>query len=131
VRFLIDMPVALALADRLMQQGHDAVHASHVALAFAPDTTILHFAAGESRVLVTVDLDSARLPTLGRFRDPGLILFRGGNYSEQEVRDLLGRALQNSSRVRPAPQRCRARQGVHLPATSPHHARQVKGSTVI
>lgn len=94
MRFLVDMPLAPALADWLVARGHDAVHASNVALAFAPDTTILNVASREDRVLVTADLDYARLLALGRFQGPGLVLFRGGNYSEQEVRALLGRALQ-------------------------------------
>ena len=88
------MPLAPALADWLTAHGHDAVHASNTALAFAPDTTILNVANCEDRVLVTADLDYARLLALGRFQGPGLVLFRGGNYSEQDVRVLLDRALQ-------------------------------------
>ena len=88
------MPLAPALADWLATRGHDAVHASNIALAFAQDATVLSVASREERVLVTADLDYARLLVLGRFQGPGLVLFRGGNYSEQEVRGLLGRALQ-------------------------------------
>lgn len=51
----------------------------------------------EKRVVVTADLDYPRLLALTRAEGPGLILFRGGNYSEQEAVDRLRQALETIS----------------------------------
>jgi predicted nuclease of predicted toxin-antitoxin system len=93
VKFLIDMPLSPALAGWLIQQGHDAVHATELGLAFAADSEILERARHECRVVVTADLDYPRLLAYSHSQDPGLILFRGGNYSEQESFDRLERTL--------------------------------------
>ena len=60
----------------------------------APDVTILERAQHEQRVIVTADLDYPRLLALAKAEGPGLILFRGGNYSEQEAVERLTRALE-------------------------------------
>jgi predicted nuclease of predicted toxin-antitoxin system len=44
-------------------------------------------------VIITADLDYPRLLALAPAERPGLILFRGGNYSEEEVKERLGHAL--------------------------------------
>jgi predicted nuclease of predicted toxin-antitoxin system len=94
MKFLIDMPLPTGLAIWLAQQGHDAVHAFEMGLARASDEAILERAQGEQRVVVTADLDYPRLLALTRAEGPGLILFRGGNYSEEEAVDRLRRALE-------------------------------------
>ncbi|HXF05271.1 MAG TPA: DUF5615 family PIN-like protein [Blastocatellia bacterium] len=94
MKFLIDMPLSSRLAIWLAQQGHDAVHAHELSLARASDEVILKCAQREQRVLVTADLDYPRLLALTRAEGPGLILFRGGNYSEQEAVDRLRRTLE-------------------------------------
>ncbi len=48
----------------------------------------------EQRVVITADLDFPRLLALTGADGPGLVLFRGGNYSESEMRALLERVLQ-------------------------------------
>jgi predicted nuclease of predicted toxin-antitoxin system len=50
----------------------------------SPDSEILHFAAGAGRVIITADLDFPRLLAALGSAGPGLILLRGGNYSEAE-----------------------------------------------
>jgi predicted nuclease of predicted toxin-antitoxin system len=94
VKFLIDMPLSPKLADWLVEQGHDAVHAFEVGLSRASDTTILKHALSEQRVVVTADLDYPRLLVLAQAEGPGLILFRGGNYSDQEAIEHLRRVLE-------------------------------------
>jgi predicted nuclease of predicted toxin-antitoxin system len=94
MKFLIDMPLSPELANWLNQQGHDAVHASKVGLDRASDTEILERARNEQRVVITADLDYPRFLALAQAEGPGLILFRGGNYSEQESLDRLKRALE-------------------------------------
>jgi predicted nuclease of predicted toxin-antitoxin system len=57
------------------------------------DSEILHFAAANGRVIVTADLDFPRLlAALGSTR-PGLILLRGGNYSDAESLECVRRVL--------------------------------------
>jgi predicted nuclease of predicted toxin-antitoxin system len=94
VKFLIDMPLSPELAAWVVQQGHDAIHASHVGLDRSADSVILDRARNEQRVVVTADLDYPRLLALARAEGPGLILFRGGNYSEQESVERLARVFE-------------------------------------
>ncbi len=94
MKFLIDMPLSPGLAIWLVQQGHDAVHALELGLARASDEVILERARGEQRVVVTADLDYPRLLALTRAEGPSLIIFRGGNYSEQEAVEHLRRTLE-------------------------------------
>jgi predicted nuclease of predicted toxin-antitoxin system len=94
MKFLIDMPLSPELANWLNQQGHDAVHASKVGLDRASDTEILERARSERRVVITADLDYPRLLALAQAEGPGVILFRGGNYSEQESLNRLKRTLE-------------------------------------
>ena len=93
MKFLIDMPLSPALAAWFLQRGHDAIHASQVGLNRSSDSAILERARNEQRVVITADLDYPRLLALTKAEDPGLILFRGGNYSEQEVVARLTRVL--------------------------------------
>ena len=53
---------------------------------------------GARRIIITADLDFPRLLALSSAEGPGLILFRGGNYSDSEMRALLDRVLKE---VRP------------------------------
>jgi predicted nuclease of predicted toxin-antitoxin system len=94
MKFLIDMPLSPQLAIWLNHQGHDAVHALNAGLDRASDRTILDYARKEQRIVITADLDYPRLLVLERTEGAGLILFRGGNYSEQESVVRLKRALE-------------------------------------
>jgi predicted nuclease of predicted toxin-antitoxin system len=94
MRFLIDMPLSPALAAWLRQQGHDALHATEVGLHRASDGEVLERARIESRVVLTADLDYPRLLTLTRAQGPGLILFRGGDFSERECIERLAQVFE-------------------------------------
>ena len=85
MRFLIDMPLSPSLADWLVEQGHDAVHATNVGLALVEDTEIIERAKEENRTVITADLDYPRLLALAEASEPSLILFRGGEWSERAV----------------------------------------------
>lgn len=87
------MPLSPALAAWLTQQGYDTIHALHSGLAQASDPVILRRALEESRVVITADLDYPRLFALTHAWGPGLILLRGGNYTEQESLALVERVL--------------------------------------
>jgi predicted nuclease of predicted toxin-antitoxin system len=88
------MALAPSVATWLIEQGHDAVHASAIGLDRAPDAEILDHARTDDRVIVTADLDYPRLLALARAERPGLILFRGGQYTDAQVIERLGRAIE-------------------------------------
>jgi hypothetical protein len=48
---------------------------------------------------VTADLDYPRLLALGFAEGPGLILFRGGSYSDDQMLSLLDRVLARASEL--------------------------------
>jgi predicted nuclease of predicted toxin-antitoxin system len=93
LKFLVDMPVTPQAVAHLQAQGHDAVHASHVGLTATSDAEILQRARTEGRVVVTADLDYPRLLALQKASNPGVILFRGGSYSDRDMLALLDRVL--------------------------------------
>jgi len=83
------------LAAWLVDEGHDAVHATEIGLSTAPDTEIIEVARQERRTIVAADLDYPRLLAVARVTDPSLILFRGGSWSEADVRSRMATALAN------------------------------------
>jgi predicted nuclease of predicted toxin-antitoxin system len=93
MRFLVDMPLSPALARWLVDEGHDAVHAFDLGLASAEDSAIIDRARRDQRTIVTADLDYPRLLALSAAAEPSLILFRGGDWSEQAVTDRLREVL--------------------------------------
>ncbi|MPZ33509.1 MAG: hypothetical protein GEV13_21370 [Rhodospirillales bacterium] len=93
MRFLIDMPLSPLLATWLVDRGHDAVHAVSIGLAASSDTRIIETARRERRTIVTADLDYPRLLVIARSTEPSLILFRGGNWNEADVRTRMATLL--------------------------------------
>ena len=93
MRFLVDIALSPELARFLQERGHDAVHAGALGLWKATDASILSVGIAEQRIVVTADLDFARLLALGGEVCPGLVLFRGGNFSAEQVELLMARAL--------------------------------------
>ena len=93
MKFLLDMPVSRSLIALLQRLGHEAAHVSDLGLGRAPDHEILARARQDGAVLVTADLDFPRLMVLGWSTGPGIILFRGGSYSDAEMTSLLERVL--------------------------------------
>jgi predicted nuclease of predicted toxin-antitoxin system len=92
-RFLLDMPVFSLLLTVLHEYGHEGVHAHQIGKDRATDRELLEIARREHRIVITADLDFPRLLALASADGPGLILFRGGNYSDAEMCDLLERVL--------------------------------------
>ena len=90
---LLDMPVTPRLCDVLEAHGHEGVHAAGLGMERAPDRELLRAAQRESRVVITADMDFSRLLALSMADGPGVILFRGGSYSDDEMCALLERVL--------------------------------------
>jgi predicted nuclease of predicted toxin-antitoxin system len=93
LKFLVDMPVTPLAVTHLRAIGHDAVHAHEIGLARAADTQVLDAARRNGRVIITADLDYPRLLALHQASRPGIILFRGGAYSDADMLGLLDRVL--------------------------------------
>ena len=93
MKALLDMPVSSLLLGVLQAYGHEGVHAHQIGLDRAPDRELLELARREGRVVITADLDFPRLLALSSAAGPGLILFRGGNYLDAEMCNLLERVL--------------------------------------
>lgn len=93
MKFLLDMPVSFLLLQVLQAYGHEGVHAYQIGKDRASDSELLEIARLESRVIITADLDFPRLLANTLLEGRGLILFRGGNYSDREMCDLLERVL--------------------------------------
>jgi predicted nuclease of predicted toxin-antitoxin system len=93
MRFLIDMQLSPALAVWLEQKGNDAKHAYSAGLGHASDEEILEAARKEDRIVITADLDFPRLIALVGASGPGLILFRGGDFSEKQIIELMTRVM--------------------------------------
>jgi predicted nuclease of predicted toxin-antitoxin system len=94
VKVLLEMPVSASLLSVLEARGHEGVHAHQLGLDRAPDKDLLALVRREQRVVITADLDFPRMLALSAAEGPGLILFRGGNYSDEEMQDLLKRVLE-------------------------------------
>ncbi len=97
MKFLLDMPVSVSLLNVLRSYGHEGVHASQIGKACAGDEELLDLARQDERVVITADLDFPRLLALSYSTGPGIILFRGGNYSDIEMHHLLVRVLSEIS----------------------------------
>lgn len=93
MKFLLDMPVSPMLLETLEARGHEGVHAFQIGKDRATDNELLELARDEDRIIITADLDFPRLLALISAERPGIILFRGGNYSNEEMCDLLARVF--------------------------------------
>jgi predicted nuclease of predicted toxin-antitoxin system len=93
MRVLLDMPVSSLLLDVLRAHGHEGVHAHQIGKGRASDSELLEIARREGRIIITADLDFPRLLALSSAEGPGMILFRGGNYADREMCELLERVL--------------------------------------
>ncbi len=96
MKALLDMPVSSLLLDVLHAHGHEGVHAHQIGKDRASDSELLEIARREDRVVITADLDFPRLLVLSSAEGPGVILFRGGNYSDSEMCHLLERVLKEA-----------------------------------
>jgi predicted nuclease of predicted toxin-antitoxin system len=97
LKFLVDMPVTPQAVPHLESKGHEAAHAVSIGLPTEPDSVLLEHARHHAQVVVTADLDFPRLLAIHKAETPGVILFRGGSYSDVEMLALLDRILERVS----------------------------------
>lgn len=80
----------------LGSQGHDAIHLHEEGLDRLPDPEILEKARREDRVLLTHDLDFARLLALSGATSPSVIVFRLADMRPESVNRHLDQVLQQA-----------------------------------
>jgi predicted nuclease of predicted toxin-antitoxin system len=93
MRFLIDANLTPDLAVSLREHGHDAVHLFERGIGELDDEPIVQLADGEDRILITLDLDFARLLALTAAVRPSVILFRTDNGRPEILEALLLKAI--------------------------------------
>ena len=71
MKFLLDMPVSIALLEVLEAFDHQGVHAHQIGKSHASDSELLEIARHEERVIITADLDFPRLLALSSAAGPG------------------------------------------------------------
>jgi predicted nuclease of predicted toxin-antitoxin system len=57
MRFLADMPISPRTVSYLKEMGYEAVRASEVGMERAEDEQLLHYAAEQDMVIISMDLD--------------------------------------------------------------------------
>ena len=87
------MPLPPGLARWLNGWGHDAVHCLTIGFDHASGIDIMARARDEDRLIVTVDLDFPRLLAISGASGPGLIVFRGDDWSDSETTAHMGHNL--------------------------------------
>jgi len=77
VKFLADMGISPGCIVWLREQGYDAIHLFEHGLHRSSDSEVLRKAKNENRILLTMDLDFARLVSMVKEDDlPTVIIFR-------------------------------------------------------
>lgn len=76
------------------ERAHDGENHRVARSDRALDEDLLALARREQRVVITAELDFPRMLALSAAEGPGLILFRGVAYSDEEMRGLLERVLE-------------------------------------
>ena len=76
MRFLADAGISPRTVEFLRLRGHDAVHVRELALERATDRELVDKARGDSRVLLTFDLDFGEILALGVVDHPSVVIFR-------------------------------------------------------
>jgi len=76
MRFLLDMNLPPAIADRLRAEAHDAIHVADAGFGSLSDRDIFTRAAEDSRIVVTFDLDFGEISGAADHPKTGVILLR-------------------------------------------------------
>lgn len=92
MRFLVDNQLPSALADWLLERGHEAEHVLAVGLAQGKDTPVWRYAQAQGAVIMTKDEDFAEWVRRGR-PGPQVVWLRIGNSTKRVLFGWLGSLL--------------------------------------
>lgn len=76
MRFLVDMSLAVRVAEWLRAEGHDAVHLRDQKLDRLPDEAVFAKAVDEGRIVVTCDLDFGEIVAFSGGKKVSVVVFR-------------------------------------------------------
>lgn len=93
MRWKLDENLPGELADDLRSLGHEVDSVAEEGLQGAPDVAIARKAAGEQRILVTLDKELGDIRRFAPSRFAGIVLLRLAREGRSAVREALGRAL--------------------------------------
>ena len=96
MKALLDLSLPPKLTKVFAECGYRAFHAHDLGLEQATDLEILSYARKNGQLLVTACQDLPRFLALASAEGPGLILFRGGIYTDAEMGDLIQQVLTGS-----------------------------------
>ena len=97
MKLLLDQGTPRSAAAILRGAGLDAVHTGEIGLAEAEDSEIIHIAALEDRVVITLDADFDRHLALARSRRPSVIRIRIEGLRAEEFSELIQSVLNRCS----------------------------------
>ncbi len=96
ITFLADMGISQTTVKWLKEQGFDAFHVRDMNLHRATDTAIINKARNEKHILLTCDLDFARILSASGEDCPSVIIFRLENETPANINKRLKQILQES-----------------------------------
>lgn len=94
MRFLADMGISRTVVYALREFGHEAIHLSETQQQHLSDDSVITKARQEDRVILTHDLDFARLLSIGKDAKPSAITFRLSNMRPENVLEHLIPAIE-------------------------------------
>ena len=97
MKLLLDQGTPRSAATILREAGFDAVHTGETGLAEAEDSEIIHRAALEDRIVVTLDADFHMLLALAQAQKPSVIRIRIEGLRAEEFSGLVQNVLNQCS----------------------------------
>jgi predicted nuclease of predicted toxin-antitoxin system len=85
MKLLVDMNMSPRWPGVLAAAGHEAIHWSHLGLAYAPDHEIMSFAAANGYIIFTNDLDFGEILAQTNAPWPSVIQVRVGNLRPEAI----------------------------------------------
>ncbi len=93
MKLVFDMNLTPNWVTWLSDRGIDAVHWDSIGEREAPDEEIMTWAASESRIVVTNDLDFGQILALTHAKGPSVVLIRGPKVLPSQVGDVVVRVF--------------------------------------
>lgn len=97
MRFLVDMSLAVRVAEWLRAEGHDAVHLREEKLDRLPDDAVFAKAADEGRIILTCDLDFGEIRAFSAGKEVSVVVFRMASARASRVIARLAKVMAESA----------------------------------